>query len=146
MNLPSQALRATGVLIDASGFLASVGPHDAHHDEAQEIWKRIIDARYSTFTTNFLVAETHALFLSRLGQARATDFLRQISQSNITIIRVDVRDEERAREIIFRYNDKDFSLTDAISFAVMERLSIQYAFTFDKHFTQYGLTVVTPDL
>ena len=62
------------------------------------------------------------------------------------MIRSRASDEERAREIIYQYDDKDFSMTDAISFAVMERLRIARAFTFDRHFAQYGFTVLTPDL
>ena len=50
----------------------------------------------------------------------------------------------RAREIIRQYEDKSFSLTDATSFAVMERLRISYAFTFDRNFAQYGFTILTP--
>jgi len=34
------------------------------------------------------------------------------------------------------------SLTDAASFAVMERLRLPAAFTFDRHFAQYGFTVL----
>jgi predicted nucleic acid-binding protein len=45
--------------------------------------------------------------------------------------------------IIYQYDDKDFSLTDATSFAVMERLRVPAAFTFDRHFAQYGFTVLT---
>jgi predicted nucleic acid-binding protein len=56
---------------------------------------------------------------------------------------VSLRDERRAREIIAQYDDKDFTLTDATSFAVMERLGITYAFTFDHHFTQYGFIALT---
>lgn len=34
--------------------------------------------------------------------------------------------------------DKDFSFTDCTSFIVMELLRINEAFSFDKHFDQYG--------
>lgn len=48
------------------------------------------------------------------------------------------QDEEWAKEILFRYEDRNFSFADAVSFVVMERLGIQYAFTFDHHFVQDG--------
>lgn len=63
--------------------------------------------------------------------------------SATVVVRVRASDEERARRIIFRYTDKDFSFADAVSFAVMERLQISHAFTFDRHFAQYGFTVLT---
>ncbi|SHF68103.1 PIN domain-containing protein [Desulfofundulus australicus DSM 11792] len=46
------------------------------------------------------------------------------------------------REIIKKYRDKDFSFTDATSFAVMYRYGINLAFTFDRHFKQYGFETV----
>jgi predicted nucleic acid-binding protein len=55
-------------------------------------------------------------------------------------------DETRAKEILFRYADRDFSFIDALGFAVMERLGPRLAFTFDRYFTQYGMTVVTTAL
>jgi len=34
-------------------------------------------------------------------------------------------------------------LTDAMSFAVMERLGITQVFTFNRNFAQYGVTALT---
>jgi predicted nucleic acid-binding protein len=79
--------------------------------------------------------------LTRLGRSAAARVLDDIENST-TIIRVSATDERRARDIIRQYDDKDFSLTDAMSFAVMERLRIPVAFTFDRDFTQYGLPVL----
>lgn len=39
---------------------------------------------------------------------------------------------------------KEFSFTDCTTFAVMERLKIPAAFTFDEHFRQYGRFKVYP--
>jgi uncharacterized protein len=55
---------------------------------------------------------------------------------------VTAEDELRTRQIIYRYDDKNFSLTDATSFAVMERLRITTAFTFDHNFAQYGFQLL----
>src|SRR5918996_1122927 len=131
------------VLIDTSAFFALTAPRDADHHTALAIQHRLISERWRLYTTNLVVAETHALLLTRLGRAIAFSTLRSIDHSTTTIVRISNADESRARGIISQYDDKDFSLTDAASFAVMERLHIPHAFTFDRNFTQYGLTVLT---
>ena len=144
MNAPWTP-RPRWVFLDSSGFLALVNPHDAYHQQARAAWTRLTDEQWHTFSTNFVVAETHALFLTRLSHQRAESFLRQILRSSTTIVRVSQRDEQQAQAIIFRYGDKSFSYTDASSFAVMERLRIGPAFTFDRNFAQYGLQVMGPN-
>ena len=71
------------------------------------------------------LSELHALLLTRLDRRVAARVLEEVDASNLTtVVRVATRDERRARQIVFGYTDKDFSLTDATSFAVMERLRI----------------------
>ncbi len=132
------------VFVDSSAFLALVNPHDNHHPGARRIWTRLADEHWRTVTTNYMVAETHQLFLVRLGRRYAAAFLRQLQGSSTAVVRVRARDEEQAKEIIFRYTDKDFSFADALSFAVMERLGISRAFTFDSDLAQYGFTQLAP--
>lgn len=134
------------VLVDSSGFLAAFNPRDEHHHQARALWDTLIEQRFRTYTTNYVIAETHNIFIVRLGHQHARTFLRDIAQSKIVTIRVRAFDEERARNIVLRYTDKDFSLIDATSFVIMERLDIPYAFTFDRHFAQHGLTVLTQAL
>lgn len=53
--------------------------------------------------------------------------------------------KEKALEILGRYSDKDFTLTDACSFAVIERLAIPVVLSRDRHFVEYeGNFVVFP--
>jgi predicted nucleic acid-binding protein len=136
----SQARRA---LVDASAYFALLDNDDDYHAQARIIRDRLIAERWRLFTTSFVLAETHALLLNRLSQDIATTFLQDLEQSTTTLVWATPADVQHAKAIISQYDDKDFSLTDAISFVVMERLRIQYAFTFDRHFTQYGLTVLT---
>lgn len=142
MSMQRGSLSQRRVFLDSSGFLALVNPHDQHHEAARAIWTRLTAERWDTATTNFMVAETHQLFLVRLGHRHATAFLRQFLASSTIVVRVSAQDEQRAHQIIFRYTDKDFSLTDATSFAVMERTGIAQAFSFDQHFAQYGFTIL----
>lgn len=142
--MSTRSLRPIGrVFVDTSAYFAFADSRDDNHASARAIATRIALEKSHLFTTNFVVAETHALLLNRIGHDLATAFLDQTNRSTATIVRVNLNDERCAREIIIRYGDKDFTLTDATSFAVMERLAISFAFTFDHHFTQYGFIAVT---
>ena len=126
------------VFVDTSGFYAALNRRDAHHRDAARLLRRARREHWFLFTTNFVLAESHALILARLGRTRAWDFLRATVTGSTNVIRAEEEDERRARAIIEQYQDKDFSYCDAVSFAVMERLNIQEAIAFDDHFRQYG--------
>ena len=143
MALPPLPLRERRVFVDSSAYLALLDVDDEHHREAREIIQELAQARYRQFTTNVLLIESHALILSVLGRGRAAQFLTDMEVSNTVVIRARAADEERAKQILFQYTDKEFSFADAISFAVMERLAIRLAFSFDRDFAQYGFTVLS---
>jgi predicted nucleic acid-binding protein len=143
MPLPLLPLRERRVFVDSSVYLALLDQDDEHHREATQILNQLAEERYRQFTTNVLLIEAHALILSVLSRTQAAQFLKDMQESNTVIVRVRAADEDRAKQILFQYDDKDFSFADAISFAVMERLAIRLAFTFDRDFVQYGFTVLT---
>jgi predicted nucleic acid-binding protein len=142
MLLPHLTLRERRVFVDSSVYLALLDTDDEHHGQATELLRQLAQERYRQFTTNVLLIESHALILSVLGRAQAAQFLQDMEESNTVVIRVRAADEERAQQILLQYTDKDFSFADAISFTVMERLALPLAFTFDRDFSQYGLTVI----
>ncbi|HLE40063.1 MAG TPA: PIN domain-containing protein, partial [Nitrospirota bacterium] len=68
--------------------------------------------------------------------------LKLKDSSFVSLISVRDEDEDRAWEIFLRYKDQDFSYTDCTSFAVMERLKLDAAFSFDQHFKAMKFHVV----
>lgn len=144
MRVPP-SLNARRVLVDSAAYYAIADEKSPDHTRSIAVMARLAVQNRHLFTTNFILAETHALVLNRLGRDMAARVLRRIDQSTTTFVRVSASDERRAREIITTHDDKDYSLTDATSFAVMERLRIGAAFTFDRHFAQYGFAVLGPD-
>ena len=129
------------VLVDTSAVFALLDRSDKCHEAAKTTLSRLNTRRVEPLLTNFIVAECHALALSRIGAEVARNWLLR----NVwPVERVAVDDEVKAVEIIRQYTDKTFSYTDATSFAVMERLGIRKAFAFDPHFRQYGFQVVGP--
>lgn len=141
MSIDLPRVQGRRVFLDSSGFLALANADDPSHEAMKATMNRFRDERWWLFTSNFVIAETHALFLARLGQRQATDFLRDVAPNSATVIRTSLKDESRARDIIIQYDDKRFSYTDATSFAIMERLRIGTALTLDAHFAQFGFTV-----
>lgn len=123
------------VLWDSSAILALLDADDADHDRAVAIARRIAADQRPAFVTNYVEVETHALLLRKLGRSLAREWLLT---GGLPVVRVLAQEEERAKELIARYTDKDWSLCDAISFAVMERRRVRTAFSFDVHFRQYG--------
>ncbi|MFA0761376.1 MAG: hypothetical protein HZLCBSQH_001482 [Candidatus Fervidibacterota bacterium] len=128
---------------DSSFFYAAANRRDPYHKQVCQILEQARQYRWGVVTTSFVIAETHALMLSRRGRQKAADWLKYV-RPVVFVIRPTETDEERALDIIFRYTDKDFSFTDALSFAVMEQLGIKGAFALDEHFVQYDSFLVLP--
>jgi uncharacterized protein len=133
--------------LDTSALFALLDRTDRNHRRATALLRSLNAARTRLVLTNFIRAEAHALILNRLGHATADRFLSDLARGPAdALIRVTDEDEQRALQLITRYRDKDFTIADATSFVVMERLGISHAFTFDDDFRQYGVTVLQPDL
>ena len=128
---------------DTSFFYALVDRRDAFHEVCKKLLQQAEKQQKRILTTNFIVAEAHALILSRLGRSIAYQWLETV-MAYAWIERVMEDDEVKAKRIIRDFSDKDFSYTDAVSFVVMERLNIHIAFALDEHFVQYGRFLVLP--
>lgn len=134
------------VFVDTSAYFATASRRDSSYAAASRTMEGLVLARQRLVTTNFVLAELHGLLLSRGSRAMAIEALTRIKESPATtIVRVRPRDEDRAWEILIQYEDKEFSLVDATSFAVMERVGIRLAFTLDRHFAQFGWELVSLD-
>jgi predicted nucleic acid-binding protein len=132
-----------GVLWDSSAILALLDADDADHERAAEVARRIALEARPSFITNYIEAEAHALLLRKLGRALAREWLLS---GGLPVVRVLPDEEARAKAILTRHTDKDWSLCDVISFAVLETRRVRIAFSFDRHFRQYGrFEVLGPD-
>lgn len=120
------------LFVDTGAWYALVDKNDPDHKEAASF---IRNNQIPLLTTNFVFDETITLLRSRLVWSVAKEFGQRLKDSRfVSLIAVKDEDEEKAWEIFLKYKDKDFSYTDCTSFAVMDRLKIDTAFSFDSHF------------
>jgi len=132
------------VFVDTGGFFALLCAEDRSHERARELFSEADAKDLRLVTTNAVVIETHALLIARLrdGRRHGIEFLDRIGRTQFHVERVRVSDEKRAIELIRRHVDKDYSLCDALSFVVMERLKLKEAIAFDRHFREYGQFII----
>jgi hypothetical protein len=118
---------------------------DQYHGAATEAFGRLNRDRVPLVTTNLVVAEAYVLIHRWGGFRPAIAFLGMLRQTS-RVLRVfsSPELELRAEEILRRFSDQDFSLVDAVSFAVMGERGIGAAFAFDRHFFTAGYELRPP--
>ncbi len=131
------------LFMDTGAWYALADRSDQHHNEAVEIYPKLLSSYLPLKTTNLIIAETYILIRRGIGYHAAIAFLENIASSpRVVKIYSDSILEETAESILRQYQDQDFSYTDAVSFAVMKQYGITEAFSFDKHFVTAGFTLI----
>ena len=135
------------MLVDTSAFLALYNAADLEqYPVAQAVVESLVAEGVPELTTDYVLDETYTLFRSVLGHRAAVAFGREVRQGGVTIVQVDSGVQAEAWRIFEQYEDKDFSFTDCTSFVVMRWAKIGTAFTFDRHFQQYGFETLPAEL
>ncbi len=124
------------LFVDTGAFYAMADTSDRHHEAAATTFAaRATDG--DTVTTDHVVIETWLLVRARLGHSAAMRWWDAIDADVVKVMGVTSVDFTRARQIARAWRDQEFSLVDCTSFAVMERLGIDEALAFDRHFRVY---------
>jgi uncharacterized protein len=124
------------ILVDTGYFLAFVNPDDQHHARAMA-WSKAPNDRL--LVTEYVLWET----INALSGRRYRPHAHAIADSVVSRRRfqfVEARPDllRFGLRIHRRHRDKNWSLTDCISFHVMRQQGILRALAFDHHFEQAG--------
>ncbi|MGI0481811.1 type II toxin-antitoxin system VapC family toxin [Geminocystis sp. CENA526] len=123
-------------------WFASVVPSDKQHQKAIT-WLK--NNQESLLTTDYVIDETLTLLRARGELKRSIVLGEAFFSGKLAQIYYLTEDDVRSTWDIFsRFADKEWSFTDCSSKVVMEKLEIQKAFAFDRHFTQFGTVKVIP--
>jgi predicted nucleic acid-binding protein len=126
----------TSFFADTWFFIALLDRDDSRHSEALE-W--ISTSRDFIVTTRWVLAETANALGGTDVREQVAGLLNQIeTDPGFTVVRQSDVLYERGLKLYTERPDKDWSLTDCISFAVMHEHQIVEALTGDRHFEQAG--------
>ena len=90
-------------------------------------------------TTEFVLVEVANAFCASAWRAKAVKLIDGLrSRPNLKIIEADSSLLSEGWRLYCSRLDKEWSLTDCVSFAVMQEEQIDQAFTSDHHFEQAG--------
>jgi uncharacterized protein len=127
------------VFVDTGYLFALEITNDQYHQAATQHWQGIVTALPRLVTTSYVFDEVVTFFNSRGRHAKAVEVGGSLLQSpSVHFIHVDTALFYEGWAYFQRHQDKDYSLTDCISFIVMQQLGIRRAFAFDQHFVQAG--------
>lgn len=130
------------VFIDTAGWLALGNKSDEWHAPAVKIYQQIAREKWYRLTTDAVIVEAcNALRkppLRPLALVLTDNIYKAERWGHLEIVHVTPELIERGLELFRERKDKEWSLTDCISFVLMKRRGILQALTADHHFEQAG--------
>ncbi len=128
------------VYVDTGALIALAMSTDRYHDQATAYFRAALAEGTRFVTSRPVLVEYIDGVTKRRGKPEAIAELRLLeSTATIRIEPVTEEDWELGHQLFLRYDDQTVDLTDALSFAVMDRLGLKDAFTFDSDFAVHGL-------
>jgi predicted nucleic acid-binding protein len=121
------------VFVDTSVWFGAANIRDRQNARA----KAILAGLTTLVTTDHVLIETWTLLNARVHRQAAERFWMGVRRGAAQLERVLAADLETAWAIGEAFPDQDFSIVDRTSFAVMERLGLARAASFDDHFAVY---------
>ena len=130
------------LFVDTSAWYALNDRSDQYRDAALESMSRISSGQISLVTSDYILDESLTLISSRANHQTAVAFGEMLLKSS-SIQLLPITEELRlsAFGLFKKYADKNLSFTDCTSFALMKKMKLKTAFTFDDHFRQVGFEI-----
>jgi uncharacterized protein len=127
------------LFLDTYYVQALLNPRDPHHARALALLPQVRQAGEVTITEAVFAEIGNALSgTPRLRQLASAFIRRCYIEANIAVVPVDTALLARALELFESHADKEWGLTDCISFVVMRDRNLMNAATGDRHFQQAG--------
>jgi predicted nucleic acid-binding protein len=125
--------------LDTAFAIALASRKDAYHQTALELAGNLKESRARLVTTRAVLLEIgNALAKERYREAAGALLSSLEADPNVQIVSLTNQLYREALRLFQSRPDKEWGLTDCVSFVVMQRAGITSALTTDEHFRQAG--------
>ena len=132
------------VFVDSGAWIALALSRDPLHAQAREQWDLLHAAAAKPHTSVPVIIETFTFLDRNANRDVALIWKESIYKTGtVKILACELRDLEQSWEYFRRTDLHKLSAVDATSFAIMKRMRIRVAYTFDHHFAVAGFRLVT---
>lgn len=128
------------VFADTSGLYALLVQDDHMYVRARKNFEHFARENTLLLTSSYVVLETLTLLQRRVSLDAVWDFNRKIFPL-LDVVWADEDWHDRAVQRLQVERSRGVSLTDCLSFEIMEAREIRTAFTFDSHFPEWGFEI-----
>jgi uncharacterized protein len=130
------------IFVDTGVWYAANVAEDPSHQAARELLRH---GHGRLLTTDYVLDELVTLLTMRGHRAVAVSLCGELWKGTICRIAWTTTDDAaKAWDVFVKFEDKLWSFTDCVSYAVMKRLGVNQAYSLDEHFGQFGFVVVKP--
>ena len=113
--------------------------NDSAHQRVLQNWANLAKSNAFLVTTTYVFDEVVTVFNSRNLHYKAVEVGNRLLESpDLELIQIDQTLFDRGWQYFQKHKDKSYSLTDCLSFIVMQEREIVTALTLDNHFSQAG--------
>jgi hypothetical protein len=127
------------IFVDTAAWIALFNRRDALHHQTRQLMDRFRQQNIVLVSTEFLLLEVADAFSDSAIRGLTVEYINRLRRwKNLQIIPVSQSLLAEGWELYSQRSDKDWGLTDCISFVVMTQENIAEAFTSDHHFQQAG--------
>jgi hypothetical protein len=127
------------VFVDSGYYIAFLVPRDQWFQKAEAASR----SEFRGVTSSLVVNETVSLLQARGLLSTALRWLQGICEdANTQIVYVDAVLQSEAWDLFHRWGSSGANPVDCASFAIMRRMNIKKAFTFDPHFRTAGFDIL----
>ena len=125
--------------LDSAYAIALSAVTDQYHNKAEILARQIETDAIQMITTRAVILEIGNALASIRYRAAAIELLDSLEEDpNVKIIALSEELYNRAMKLFRQRPDKEWGLTDCVSFVVMQDYEITEALTADEHFKQAG--------